>query len=210
LKYLKNEKKIWQTETRRVLTQTSGGYKYRTSTRSFRGPVPQDWIIDAENDLALKKAQMEDLQRRYERLKDGADKDELVVLEARLQAAKAGLAAFSVIAPFDGVVTDLNAKAGSSINAGEIAVTVADFSNWLVKTTDLTEIDVVKLTEGQPVVVTFDALPDAELNGEIRSIGQNYSESQGDVVYKVTILLRDSHPAMRWGMTAAVTFENQE
>jgi HlyD family secretion protein len=69
---------------------------------------------------------------------------------------------------------------------------------------------VVKLTEGQPVLVTFDALPDVELNGEIRSIGQNYSENQGDVVYKVTILLHDAHPAMRWGMTAAVKFENQD
>lgn len=210
LKYLTTKNLVWQTETRRVLVQTRGGYKYRTSTRSFRAPVPQDWIIDAENDLALKKARMEDLQRRYDRLKDGVDKDELAVLEARLQAAKAGLAAFSVIAPFDGVVAKMNAKTGSSINAGETAVTVADFSNWLVKTTDLTEIDVVKLTEGQPVVVTFDALPDAGLNGQILSIAQNYSENQGDVVYKVTILLSDSHPAMRWGMTATVKFENQE
>jgi len=210
LKYLKNKNLVWQTETRRVLVQTRSGYRYRTSTRSFRAPVPEDWIIDAENDLALKKAQMDDLQRRYDRLKDGVDKDELAVLEARLKAAKAGLAAFSVIAPFDGVVTDLKAKAGSSINAGEIAVTVADFSSWLVKTTDLTEIDVVKLTEGQPVVVTFDALPDVELKGEILSIAKNYSENQGDIVYKVTILLNDSHPAMRWGMTAAVKFESQD
>jgi multidrug resistance efflux pump len=210
LKYLKGKNKVWQTETRRVLVQTRSGYRYRTNTRSFRAPVPEDWIIDAENDLGLKKAQMDDLQRRYDRLKDGVDKDELAVLEARLDAARAGLAAFSVIAPFDGVVTDLKAKAGSSINAGEIAVTVADFSQWLVKTTDLTEIDVVKLTEGQPVVVTFDALPDVELKGEILSIAKNYTENQGDIVYKVTILLSDSHPAMRWGMTAAVKFENQD
>jgi HlyD family secretion protein len=208
--YLTNKNKVWQTETRRVLVQTRSGYRYRTSTRSFRAPVPEDWIINAENDLALKKARMEEFQRSYDRLKDGVDKDQLAVLEARLQAARAGVAAFSVIAPFDGVVAKMNAKTGSSINAGETAVTVADFSEWLVKTTDLTEIDVVKLTEGQPVLVTFDALPDVELNGEIRSIGQNYSENQGDVVYKVTILLRDSHPAMRWGMTAAVKFENQD
>jgi HlyD family secretion protein len=143
-------------------------------------------------------------------LQGGVDKDELAVLEARRKAAEAGLAAFSVLAPFDGVVTKMDAKTGSSINAGETAVTVADLSKWLVKTTDLTEIDVVKLTEGQPVVVTFDALPDVELKGEILSIAKNYSENQGDVVYKVTILLSDSHPALRWGMTAAVRFENQD
>jgi multidrug resistance efflux pump len=160
--------------------------------------------------MALKKARMEKLQRAYDRLKDGVDKDQLAVLEARLQAAKAGLAAFSVMAPFDGVVAKMNAKTGSSIKAGETAVTVADLSKWLVETTDLTEMDVVNLNEGQPVQVTFDALPDVELNGEIRSIGQNYSENQGDIVYKVTILLRDSHPALRWGMTATTKFEHQD
>jgi multidrug resistance efflux pump len=160
--------------------------------------------------MALKKARMEELQRAYDRLKDGVDKDQLAVLEARLQAAKARLAAFSVIAPFNGVVAKLDAKTGSSIKAGETAVTVADLSEWLVETTDLTEMEVVKLNEGQPVLVTFDALPDVELNGEIRSIAQNYTENQGDVVYKVAIVLRETHPALRWGMTATTKFEHQD
>jgi multidrug resistance efflux pump len=107
-------------------------------------------------------------------LKDGIDSEQLAVLEARLNAAKAGVAAFSVIAPFDGVVAGMKAKAGSSIN-------------------------VVELTEGQPVIVTLDALPDVELKGEILSIGQSYAENQGDIVYEVTIILIDTHPGMRWG-----------
>jgi multidrug resistance efflux pump len=208
LDYLQDSKKIQQTETRRFLVQTWRGYEYQTKTKNFKGPAPQDWIIEAENDLALKKAQMDEAQQRYDRLKDGIDSEQLAILEARLNAAKAGVAAFSVVAPFDGVVADLPAKAGSSINAGEVAVTVADFSEWLVKTTDLTEIDVVNLREGQPVLVSLDALPDVELKGEILSIGQSYAENQGDIVYEVTLLLNETHPAMRWGMTAAVTFEN--
>jgi multidrug resistance efflux pump len=87
-------------------------------------------------------------------------------------------------------------------------VTIADFSHWVVNTTDLTEIDVVQLAEGQPVTVTLDALPGVELKGTVQSIGQTYSENQGDVVYKVTTLLTDTDPAMRWGMTAAVVFES--
>jgi HlyD family secretion protein len=132
------------------------------------------------------------------------------LLEARLNAAKAGVAAFAVIAPFDGSVAELNATAGGSINPGEIAVTVADFSSWLVKTTDLTEIDVVALAEGQPVSVTLDAIPEAVLRGNIVSIGQSYSENQGDVVYEVTVKLEDTDPAMRWGMTASVLFANED
>jgi HlyD family secretion protein len=79
-----------------------------------------------------------------------------------------------------------------------------------VETTDLTEIDVVELSEEQPVHVKLDALPDVELKGTILSIGQTFAENQGDVVYDVTILLSDTHPAMRWGMTASVSFEGED
>ncbi len=138
------------------------------------------------------------------------DADQLAVLEARLRAAEAGLAAFTVTAPFDGIVADLPARLGSSISAGQIAVTVADFSSWLVVTTDLTEIDVVELAEGDPVAIRLDALPEVEFSGSVLSIGQTFAESQGDVVYEVTLLLDDTHPALRWGMTAAVTFVNED
>lgn len=207
LHYLQTAQRVPQTNTKAILVQTWKGYHYEYKIKNFKGPAPQDWIIEAENDLALKRAKMDELQHAYDRMKDGVDSDQLAVLEARLNAAKAKVAAFSVIAPFDGVVADLKAKAGGSINAGEIAVTVADFSNWVIKTTDVTEIDVVKLKEGQPVTVTLDALPDLKLKGEILAIGQNYSENQGDVVYEVTVLLTETNPSMRWGMTAAVKFE---
>ena len=206
LMYLRNDKRIPQTEVRRVLTSTPFGFQYVTKTKNVTGPAPQDWIVEAENDLALKKAELEKAQLTYDRLKDGPDAEQLPLLEARLNAAKAGVAAFEVIAPFDGVVAELSAKAGSSINAGEIAVTISDFSSWIINTTDVTEIDVVKLKEGQPVTVTLDAIPDAVLNGEVLSIGQNFSENQGDIVYEVTVLLTDQDPAMRWGMTAVVKF----
>jgi HlyD family secretion protein len=210
LEYLENAKKVPQTETRLYYVQTWKGYEYRTRTKFFKGPAPEDWIIEARNDAALKEAKLDEAQRRYDRLKDGADVEQLALLEAQLNAAKARVASFSVLAPFDGVVADLNAKTGSSINAGQVAVTLADFSNWLIKTTDLTEIDVVSLSEGQPVTVTLDAIPGVELPGSIFAIGQTYTENQGDVVYEVTILLEDVHPAMRWGMTASVLFEEQD
>lgn len=208
LKDLRVNPKVPQTQYTAKLIKTYRGWRYDYEIENFKGPAPDDWIIDAENDLALKKAELEDAQRACDRMKDGPDKDQLALLEARLDAAKAGVDAFTVTAPFDGVVTKLNAKEGSSINAGQSAVTVADFSSWLVKTTDLTEIDVVKLAEGQPVTVTLDAIPDVALKGEILSIGRSYSENQGDIVYEVAILLLDTNPAMRWGMTASIEFDN--
>jgi multidrug efflux pump subunit AcrA (membrane-fusion protein) len=211
LHYLQTSKKVPQPETFVYYIKRGKGYEVRLRTHFYKGPAPADWITKAENDVALKKAEMEEVQDKYDRMKEnGVDTAELAVLEARLEAAKAEVAAFEITAPFDGVVAEMNAKAGSSIRLDEVAVVIADFSNWLVKTTDLTEIDVVQLRENDPVAVKLDALPDVELKGSILSIGQTYAENQGDVVYDVTVQLTNAHPAMRWGMTASMTFESQE
>lgn len=206
LKYLQNSDKVPQTTNEAVLIQTWNGYKYEYKIKSFKGPAPIDWIVEAENDLALKEAKLHQLQREYDRMKDGVDKEQLALLEARHDAARARVAAFSVVAPFDGVVAELKAKEGNSINAGEIAVTVADFSSWVVKTSNLTELDVVTIEEGQDVIVTLDAIPDVKFKGKVQSIGKTYIEQQGDIVYEVTVALTDSNPDMRWGMTAEVKF----
>ena len=211
LHYLQTSKKEPQQETFVYYNKRGKGYEVRLRTHFYKGPAPAEWIAKAEDDVALKKAEMEKLQAKYDRMKENrVDLNELEVLEARLEAVKAEVTAFEITAPFDGVVAEMHAKAGSSIRPGEVAVVVADFSNWLVKTTDLTEIDVVELTENDPVVVTLDALPGVELKGSILSIGQIFTQNQGDVVYDVNVVLNDTHPAMRWGMTANVTFQNEE
>ncbi len=211
LHYLQTSKKVPQPETFVYYIKRGKGYEVRLRTEHYKGPAPAEWIAQTEDDVAFKKAKVEELQHTIDRMKEtGVDRNELELLEARLEAAEAELAAFEITAPFDGIVAEVNAKDGGSIGAGDVAVVLADFSRWLVKTTDLTEIDVVKLAENDPVLVTLDALPNVELKGEILSIAQTFSENQGDVVYEVTVRLADIHPAMRWGMTASVTFLNED
>jgi multidrug resistance efflux pump len=139
-----------------------------------------------------------------------AQKDNNALLDSSFKTDTAGIRAVlanaEVRAPFPGVITDLNLKVGEFAASGQPAITIADNSKWVVKTTDLTEIDVVNIKEGQPVTVTLDALPGVELPGNVLSISQNFSENQGDVVYEVTVLLTEQDPAMRWGMTAVVKF----
>jgi multidrug resistance efflux pump len=211
LHYLQTDKKVPQPETFVYYIKRGRGYEVRLRTQFYRGPAPAGWITQAENEVNLKKSEMEKIQAKYDRMKEnGVDNAELELLEAQLAAAEAKVDAFEITAPFDGVVAEMDVHAGSSIRPGEVAVTLADFSNWLVQTTDLTEIDVVELTQGDPVIVTLDALPGVELNGTVLSISQTFTENQGDVVYEATVQLNDIHPAMRWGMTASVTFLNEK
>jgi HlyD family secretion protein len=120
------------------------------------------------------------------------------------------LAGAEVRALIAGTITRLDLKVGEFVAAGQPVVTIADLSSWVVKTTDLTEIDVINVGEQQPVDVRLDALPELTLNGIVLSVGQGYSEVQGDIVYEVVILLNEEDPAIRWGMTAEVQFATPE
>jgi multidrug resistance efflux pump len=156
--------------------------------------------MELQSAVDTAQSQLTQAQKDYDALQDPS-------FAENTAGARAALASAEVRAPFAGVITKLGLKVGEFATAGQPVVTIADMSSWVVKTTDLTEIDVVKLKEGQPVTIKLDAIPDVALKGNVFSISQNYSTNQGDVVYEITVLLTDKNPAMRWGMTAEVKFE---
>jgi multidrug resistance efflux pump len=217
LKYLLDSKKVPQTQTRVFLIQTWKGYQYEYKTKNFKGPAPEDWIIEAENDLALKKANLEELQSTYDRMKDGADKDQLALLEARLDNARAQAAAaesnlsnYVLTAPFDGVIADVAAEIGEQVGAESRAVSIVNTSSWVIETTDITELEVVNVAVGQNVSFTADALSDVTMDGVVTEISQSSFVENGDVIYTVRIAANDVDPRLKWGMTVEVTFEPLE
>ena len=62
-------------------------------------------IKEAEQDLALAQAKLDDAQRTYDLLKDG-NTTEIVAAQARVDAAQATINLARVIAPFDATVTE--------------------------------------------------------------------------------------------------------
>ncbi|MCW5850474.1 MAG: HlyD family secretion protein, partial [Anaerolineae bacterium] len=84
---------------------------------------------------------------------------------------------------------------------------IADLSQWEIETTDLTELNVVRLKVGDPVILTFDAIPGLELPGTITRIGDLGENKQGDIVYTVVIKPDRQDERLRWRMTTSATFE---
>ncbi|MEW6241642.1 MAG: HlyD family efflux transporter periplasmic adaptor subunit [Chloroflexota bacterium] len=189
---------------------TPGGPVRVPQLKTYKTEADEETIADADANLALKKALFEEAQRAYERMQDGPDEDQLALLEARLNAARAAVAAFAVTAPFDGVVMDVNVGVGKQVGPETWAVKVADTSAWYVETSDLTELEVVKISVGQPVTIVADALPDAPMTGVVESISQAFTSSGGDILYEVKIKVDEIDPRALWGMTVEVTFEPSE
>ncbi|HJS17760.1 MAG TPA: HlyD family efflux transporter periplasmic adaptor subunit [Anaerolineales bacterium] len=167
-------------------------------------------IADAKEDMDLKLAQLEAAQRAAERMKDGPDTDQLALLQARLDAAQAGVAAYAITAPFDGFVMDINVTEGEQVGPQTWVVKIADTSSWNVETSDVTELEVINVQEGQAVTFTADALPDAKMTGVVSEISQASYTQSGDVIYTVRIQADEVDPRARWGMTVEVVFEPLE
>ena len=163
------------------------------------------WLASVQQDLS---------QAEIELLKAGITSEEIAVSEAVVQQAEATLATAKaalehteIRAPFAGVVTKINLDAGETAAPGQVIVVLATL-DWLqVRTTDLTELDVAQVTEGQAATVTVDALPAVRLRGHVVCIDLKSMDYQGDVTYPVTVELDEDVPDLRWGMTVMVEIE---
>lgn len=132
----------------------------------------------------------------------------IVQAEAALLAAEAALGKMTLVAPFGGTVVDFLIEVGEIVGPGVPVVRLADFSSWLVETTDLTELDVVAVGLEQGVEVRVVALPDVRIPGRVTDIATTATLARGDVTYGVVIELEESAGLpLRWGMTAFVDID---
>ena len=160
-----------------------------------------EWV-DRDTRFKAAELRLAQAQKNYADFQAGNN----IVIQRNVLTAENALSSAELRTPFEGTVADLNVKVGEAVGAGSTAVTIADFSNWIIKTSDLSEVDVVNVQEGQSVLITLDALPDIEFEGTVETISSVFNNAQGDVTYEVTISLQETDPAMRWGMTTLVEF----
>jgi len=164
-------------------------------------------LLDAE--VALAEARLEDAKREWERMKDGPDADEIAAAQARVDAARATLEMAHVRAPFSGAITAVHVMPGDRVSAGSAAFGLADLSRLLVDV-ELSEVDVNRVRIGQPVELTFDAVPNKVYQGEVAEIGLVGMAAQGVVNFPVTVQILDADELVRPGMTAAVNIVAEE
>jgi multidrug efflux pump subunit AcrA (membrane-fusion protein) len=184
---------------------------YDTAVQKLESLIIKRDLVHAALNTAL--AAEAEAKRTYENTQNGPDSDKLALAQAQLDAARAQAAAaqsaldnYDLKAPFAGTVADVNVSVHQMITPQTWVVALADTSLWYVDTSDLTEMDVVKISVGQAVQITADALPGVTMTGVVESISEAPKVQSGDVLYTVHIRLNDPDPSLLWGMTLEVTF----
>lgn len=167
-------------------------------------------------EVALLEAQIEKGQRDYETYRFGPDPKDVALAESRIDNAEAQLAAAQeaianreLVAPFDGVISEINVNPGEWVAPGRPLIQIGNLDQLQVETTDLGEIDIARIEIGDPVTLTFDSLPDLMLQGKVTRIAPKSDEGAG-VNFPVIIELDQVPDMLRWGMTAFIDIAIQE
>jgi HlyD family secretion protein len=184
--YLQTNKKVPLTTTELELQQTRNGYQYVYKTKSFRGSATGDMLVEAQNDLALKKAEFEDAQRAYDRLKEGPNPQDVTAAQAQVDAAQATVNSLSIVASFDGQVLSVDNHIGDLVGAGDLSVNLANMDHLYVET-KVDESDIANIKLGNSVEVTLDAVSGLTLKGSVTAINPVGEDVSGLIKYTVRV-----------------------
>jgi len=165
-------------------------------------------------DMTAAQADVDAQQAQLDLLLAGPRAETVAVAEADVAAATAALQKALVVlgnlelrATFTGTVAALNIDVGEQAAVGTTLVQLADLNSWEIETEDLTELDVVGITPGSQVALSFDAIPDLEMNGTVKRVRHIGEDNRGDIVYTVVIDPAQQDARFLWNMTAVVTME---
>jgi HlyD family secretion protein len=164
----------------------------------------QDQVTEA--DLAAAQATLTQAQNNLDELLAGPDAVSLDIArngvetaQIALEQVKLKLQQARIVAPFDGVITAVDAVVGQT--ASGTAVTIADLDHLEI-VVNMSEVDVNRLQTGQQVEITLDAVTDITLEGSVTQIAPAGVQSSGVVNYPVTVALTNTAGGVKTGMTA--------
>ena len=160
----------------------------------------------AQADVARAEAAVDRAQIQVDQLPDDASpaQRESAAAELRLAEAEIALAQTELRAPFAGTVAWIGVAVGEQAVADQPVVSIGDLSEWFIQTTDLSELDVVRVAVGDRAEITFEALPGVTVGGTVDRIQVRGDAEQGGVRFDVFVRPDIHRPELRWNMSARV------
>ncbi len=127
--------------------------------------------------------------------------------EARIAAIDAKIADRSIVAPFDGIITDINITKGESAPLTSVITILAN--NAFTLKARIPEIDITKLNQGQKIKAVFDARSTETLSGEVSYISPIATQIDGVAYFETTITLNEIPSWLRAGLNADIDIITQ-
>lgn len=137
-----------------------------------------------------------------------ADEHALIAkAKAELALARLEREYAKVHAPSDGIVTDLQLRAGAYAHVGQAVLSLIETSEWLV-VANFRETTLERVEIGQPALVSLRSRPGRLYRGEVRYIGWGVAHGQGVPSGKLPAVHAQSRwlpPSQRFQVRIAIT-----
>jgi HlyD family secretion protein len=187
LEFLERSKTTRQVQAKMFIESVNrGGKRYQFKIKEFKGPASEDWIIEAQNDVALKKAKLEDAQRAYDRLKDGPNAQDITIAQTKIEAAQAKVDTMSILAPFDGEVLYVASQPDDVVTTDSFALNMANLDHLYIET-QVQEADIANVKVGDPVAATLSTASDVKLTGKVAAMSALGEVESDSVQYTIRI-----------------------
>lgn len=174
-----------------------------SSLLSIQGTIKdsEDGIVSAGRSIEEKQLSLDKIKNGPDELDIRADKIAIQQKEDALTTAKQTLADCFVRAPFDGIITKIGVEKGDQVSSGTVLATLITRQKFAE--ISLNEIDVAKVKVGEKATLTFDAVPDLSITGEVGEIDALGTVSQGVVTYNVKIVFDTQDDRIKSGMSVS-------
>lgn len=108
-----------------------------------------------------------------------------------------------ILAPYDGVISDISVSSGDNVNAAQQLITTFDSKNLFTKIS-VDETDLPNLKVGQKADIKVNAFTDVKFTGTVKDISQQGTYSNGVSNFDVTIAF-DNINDIKVGMSTEAT-----
>ena len=170
----------------------SGTFSYQadsTITASSSGTVT---AINAKEGSSVKKNQTivtlggDDLENSVQSAKESLENAEL-----SLKNTQETLDDYTITSPIAGTIVDKEYKTGDKVESGDTLCQIYDMS-YLQMTMSIDELDISKVSVGQTVQITADAVDGKTYEGEVTKISVAGTTTNGATSYPVTVKITDT------------------
>jgi HlyD family secretion protein len=211
LEALKNPSASDLTQAQAAVTQAQASL-----TKLKQGGTPAA-ITQSQASVTQAQANLDKLTAPASDADIAAAQANVLQAQANVDTAQRNLDQATLTAPFDGVVSAVGLQVGSSSSSSSNSttstsssgITLVDRSKLHIDVS-LSETDAAKVQVGQPVSLTFDALPNVTLNGTIATVSPSATTSQNVVTYPIQIEFDPGQTSVKVGMSATADIQVQK
>ncbi len=176
-------------------------------------------LAQAETGLRSAQSSLDAAQSNLDLAKAGSTPQQIAAAQAAVDQAKANVAAVQVSlgktvlrSPIDGVITVQGAKLGQIVTVTTAAIANSSLISiislkQLEIDANIPEVNIGNLALGQPVAITFDALPGEQFSGSVMEIDPAETVIGGVVNYQIKIALNSNDPRIKSGLTANLSIK---